>query len=218
MKPEAVEQGIPLAIFDFVVLAVLVAGLLRGRKRGMSQELVDFFMWLGIVFGGCYASLYGGAYLNKVAGLSQLWANIVSYLGAALVIFVVFLMIKNAVKDKMAGSDFFGRLEYPLGMLSGMTRFFCMLFVVLSLINAKLITAEERAKTAKLQQENFGSISFPTLGEIQVGIFEQSFSGKYIKQYLGRFLIQSGSAVGEDLGKKESIGRQRERELDKVIK
>jgi uncharacterized membrane protein required for colicin V production len=35
--------------FDVIVVVWLIIGLLRGRKRGMSQELLPTLQWLGIV-------------------------------------------------------------------------------------------------------------------------------------------------------------------------
>ena len=42
-------KNFTLSWFDLVALAVLVVGLFRGRKRGMSEELLDVFQWLLIV-------------------------------------------------------------------------------------------------------------------------------------------------------------------------
>ena len=38
--------------FDLLLLAMICAGVLRGRKRGMSEELLDFLQWLAIIIGG----------------------------------------------------------------------------------------------------------------------------------------------------------------------
>ena len=35
--------------FDLVVFVFLVIGVFRGRKRGMSEELLSIFQWLSIV-------------------------------------------------------------------------------------------------------------------------------------------------------------------------
>jgi uncharacterized membrane protein required for colicin V production len=54
------KEGVPISWFDFVVLVFVIVGILRGRKRGMSQELLDFFMWIGMVAAGAYAYKPGG--------------------------------------------------------------------------------------------------------------------------------------------------------------
>src|SRR5207247_5452384 len=113
--------------------------------------------------------------------------------------------------------DVFGRLEYYLGMLAGAVRYACILLFALSLLNAPYISAAEKKATAKTQKDNFGDISFPTLGSIQDGVFEQSFSGKYIRQYFHEQLMEQQPSAGTDLRKKEGIGRQRERAVDEIL-
>ena len=43
---------LPINLFDFVLVAILVIGVLRGRKNGMSEELLSLLMWLTILFLG----------------------------------------------------------------------------------------------------------------------------------------------------------------------
>ncbi len=42
---------LPINAFDCVVLAVLAFGLMRGRKHGMSEELVGLITWLAVLIG-----------------------------------------------------------------------------------------------------------------------------------------------------------------------
>ena len=42
---------LPINLFDLVVIAVVIAGLARGRKHGMSEELLGLLKWLVILFG-----------------------------------------------------------------------------------------------------------------------------------------------------------------------
>jgi hypothetical protein len=122
------------------------------------------------------------------------------------------MMLKNALKDKLAGSDIFGRLEYPLGMFSGMVRFLCGLIIVMSLLHAKLITDAEIQKAAKEQLDALGSSFFPSLGEIQRSIFVKSFTGNALdRSVVNIVLIAPSSDKGEDLGKKEGPARRSER-------
>ena len=131
-------------LFDLVVGVILLVGLMRGRKRGMSQELIDLFIWIGIVIGGAYAYRPGGAYLAQWSGWQLLYCHLTVYILTGCLIFGAGFMIKTALRDKIAGTDLFGRLEYPLGMLSGIVRFACIILVFISLIHARQISAAER--------------------------------------------------------------------------
>lgn len=216
MAPSALANGGTGSWFDGVVLVVAVIGVLRGRRRGMSQELLDFLMWIGMVAAGTFAYKPGGAYLAKLTGLSQMWSNIFVYLGAAGVVSFIFMMLKNALKDKMAASDIFGRLEYPLGMLAGMVRFLCALILLMAVAHAPLYTEAEMKKAAKDQLESLGSDFFPSsFGEVQRAIFNKSICGHALgRSPINIVLIEPSSRQGEDLRQKESIGRQRERSWD----
>jgi len=72
--------------FDFVVLATLVIGILRGRKNGMSEELLPVIQWLVIVFGSAYLYDGLGVLLAQSAAFSLLSAYVVAYLVIAIVI------------------------------------------------------------------------------------------------------------------------------------
>ena len=40
---------LPFNWFDFVLVVVLVVGVFRGRKHGMSEELLPLLKWLAIL-------------------------------------------------------------------------------------------------------------------------------------------------------------------------
>ncbi len=42
-------QNLPINAFDVVLLVVLCAGMMVGRKRGMSEELMTMVKWVTIV-------------------------------------------------------------------------------------------------------------------------------------------------------------------------
>jgi uncharacterized membrane protein required for colicin V production len=210
-------SSFPFGWFDALAVIMIVIGVLRGRRRGMSQELLDFFMWVGMVCGGAYVCRQAAPYLVKWTGLSQLTAHLLGYLGTAVVVWFVFMLLKNALRDKLAGSDFFGRLEYPLGILAGIIRFLCILVMLAALVNAKFQTEEQKAQARKDQERELGSSFFPTLGDIQDGIFKKSFSGGLLAKHAPQLLIPPCKSEGGDLRTKEGLGRQRERELDKIM-
>jgi uncharacterized membrane protein required for colicin V production len=210
-------SSLPFGWFDALAVIMVVIGVLRGRRRGMSQELLDFLMWLGMAGGGAYVCRQAAPHLMKWTGMSQLSAYLLAYLGTAAVVWFVFMLLKNAFRDKLAGSDFFGRLEYPLGILAGIIRFLCILVMLAALVNAKFQTEEQKAQARKEQEKELGSSFFPTLGDIQDGIFKYSFSGSQLGKHAPFLLIPPCKVEGEDLRSKEGLGRQRERELEKIM-
>lgn len=211
------SNGFPVTMFDFVVLIVAIVGLVRGRRRGMSQEVLGLFAWLGFVFGGAYMCHDFGKEVARLTTLSFMWANIATYLATGSVILFAAYMIKTALRDRLAQSDFFSSLEYPLGMLAGIIRYLCMLLVIISVIHAPLITEQDRAKTAKIQSDAFGNIAFPTLGEIQQAIFANSLTGKQLESSMSYVLIPKTADAGDEATGNALSGKQKESTLNQIM-
>jgi uncharacterized membrane protein required for colicin V production len=182
---------LPFNYIDLIIIALLVVGIFRGRKRGMSEELLTFVQWIVIVIGGCFVYQPLGNLIKLSAPLSTLACNVMAYVLFALLVKLLFTQIKRAVGEKVLGANFFGVTEYYLGMMAGMIRFACVILMTMALVNARLITAEERATTAKYQRRNFESVSFPTFGSIQQAILFESFAGTQVKEHLDFLLIKS---------------------------
>ena len=123
------------------------------------------------------------------------------YVTFAILIKLLFSQIKRALGEKVVGSNFFGDAEYYLGMLAGMIRFACVILMVMALLNAKLITEQERAATARMQSKNFEGISFPTFGSIQQAVLFESLAGTHVKEYLDFVLIRSTVPKNVPLGR-----------------
>ena len=209
-------EDFQLTWFDLLVLGLIAFGIFRGRKRGMSEELLDVFQWLCIVVLG--AMLYSplGKVVGRFAGFSPLLSNVIAYSLIALVIKLGFSTVKRSVGEKLVHSDAFGRFEYYLGMIAGTVRCLCILIFALSFLHAKYISDSERAATAKMQADNFGSISFPTIGSLQQSVFYESYSGKFIKRNLPDQLLKPAS--GASAPDSNTIGRRRERDIEEIMK
>jgi uncharacterized membrane protein required for colicin V production len=202
--------------FDLVVAALLIFGIFRGRKRGMSVELLDVFRWLLIVVlcGQLYQPL--GRYLADYTQITVLAGYVIAYLGIALFIKILFTWLKHAVGEKVVGSDIFGRLEFYLGMGAGALRFACMILFALALMNARFISDAQLKADAKMQKDNFGDISFPTFGSVQQDVFKNSLCGQLVKEHLSNQLIVPTAAANQTASR-ENIGKARERELNDVM-
>ena len=182
---------LPINLFDLVVIVVLLAGIAKGRKQGMSEELLSLLKWLGILF-GCAALYHPGG--QFVCGFTSMFGPLSSYMlayvGGALVVLLVLAGIKRALGGKLLGSDIFGRSEYYLGMASGLVRFSCMLLAALALLNARYYTPLEVRAMEKYDEQWYGSSYFPGLHSLQTSVFDKSFTGQWIKQNLGFLLIK----------------------------
>lgn len=202
---------------DLTVVAVLVAGLAAGRRRGMSQELLDLLKWVTVVTvaGLLYEPL--GAYLAEWAALGLLVCYWAAYGLLALTVLLVFSVLRRAVGEKLVSSDLFGRGEFYLGMLAGATRHACVVIAVLALINGRLYTPEELRQAAAYQQQEFGSVLLPTLGELRQQIVVHSYTGRLVTRHLSAVLIRPTSPKERLAALEEHVVRARQRQLNEVL-
>ena len=180
---------LPVNLFDFALVAVLVVGVFRGRKHGMSEELLGLLKWLAIlvVCALVYQPLgkmFAGSTFSLVSGY------VMAYVAAALIVVALFAGIKRGLGGKLLGSDLFGKAEYYLGMGSGLVRFTCMLLVALALLNARYFSPDEVKAMENFQNDVYGSNFFPGLHSAQSVVFERSLLGPWIKDNLGFLLIK----------------------------
>lgn len=181
---------LPFNFFDILLAAVLVVGVMRGRKHGLSGELPALMKWLIVVF-GC-AQIYQplGSMLAAGGTFDLLSAYLLVYLGSALVILLIFSIMQRKLAPRLTASDVFGRGEYYLGMGSGMVRFGCMAMVVLALLNARAFTPTELKASDRYNEDLYGGNLFPSLHGLQTSVFEGSLAGPWIKSDLAFLLIE----------------------------
>lgn len=198
---------LPVNFFDVLLLAVFALGIARGRKRGMSEELLDLLKWLTIVL--VCAAFYesAGSILGQFTTLfGRLSCYLVAYLGIGLVVMGVFALVKRTLGGKLIGSDIFGRTEYYLGMSSGVVRACCILLAALALLNARYFSPQEVRAMEKFQDDVYGSNFFPTLQTVQATVFDKSLTGPWIKQNLGFLLIKPTEPDRQEIHQKEFVG------------
>src|ERR1051325_789264 len=185
-------NDLPFNWFDFFLVLWLTMGIFRGRKRGMSAEVMTFVQWVAIVAVCALAYQVAGRWLAQtVTAFTVLSANVTAYLVIAGLVALVFVLLKRSIGGKLIGSDAFGKSEYYLGMPAGMVRFACILIFGLALLNARSYSQAESAANKQYQMKNFDSELFPGLQTLQANVFQKSFTGPYIKDYLGFLLINS---------------------------
>ena len=198
MKNLSVDS-LPVNWFDLALIVLLVVGILRGRKRGMSQEFLDVIKWLVVVAAASFLYQPAGQMLAQNKVFDLLGGYIIAYVGIMMVVLAIFVYVKRAFGGKLLGSDTFGRAEYPLGMLSGLIRFACMIIVALAVLNARYYNPAEVTAEIKFQNDNYGAQFFPTLHSVQAQVFQQSPCGKWIKGNLGMLLIKPTAPEKKEL-------------------
>jgi uncharacterized membrane protein required for colicin V production len=200
--------------FDLVAGAVLIVGFFVGRKRGMSLELLTVLQWLSIVFLGALACDPFGRMMSEFSGLNPTLTYITAYLLTAIGIKIGFYLLRRMTGEKLVTNAVFGNLEYYLGMGAGVVRFACILIFGLALLNAPIVTDKELEAKLKHQQDWAGSIYFPPFGVIQRAVFNESLTGRAVKQFMSPQLINvDPSAAGSPT---ETIGQRRTREIDEI--
>ncbi len=202
--------------FDGLVLVLIALGIFRGRKHGMSGELIPLIQWLCIILVGAFTYQQVGGLVKTATGVDPTYCNVGVYLLNALLLKWAFTAIKHLVGDKLLNADAFGGGEYYFGMIAGALRWLCILLFCLALFNAVYISDAERAATAKMQRDSFGSISFPTVSGTQHDVFHESSSGVLVKKYLDILLIKPIPPSGGP--PKETLRQQRERKFNDMLK
>ena len=77
------------------VVAVLGFGLFRGRKNGMTKELLPLFQWVVMVLAcGLGYEMLAGLIVRSSSRIHYR-SYIVGYLALALVVFIVFAILKQ---------------------------------------------------------------------------------------------------------------------------
>jgi uncharacterized membrane protein required for colicin V production len=187
---------LPVNWFDGLVLGLLIFGVFRGRKNGMSREVLPLFKWVTLVLVCGFFYPMAAELLRNTAGLGKSSSYVCGYLLLAFVIWIVFLTCQRLLAYRMGENNFFGGGEYYLGMASGVIRFACVVLALLALLNAPYYSqADIKAREAYTKRWFGGGIYtgnyFPDLQTIQESVFKKSFSGPYIKDYLGSILIET---------------------------
>jgi uncharacterized membrane protein required for colicin V production len=177
--------------FDTVAVGWLIIGLFRGRNRGMSQELLPLLQWLGIITAAGSLYLPFGLLIRQSTYFSALWSNVTAYLLIAAGVHLIYMWFKQMLAAKLVEKNLFGRAEFYLGMMAGATRFACMLLAGIALMNSRVVTDAELAKTEKFQKDNFEEIRFPTYGQFQQDVLFKSFSGNWVRSNLTSVMMAS---------------------------
>ena len=209
---QQIAHGKPLFNwFDVALVFVVAFGFWRGRRNGMTKEIVPVSQWLAMVSAGAAGyeplgklfinagwikSVFGKSVTEETAGF------VTSYLIIVIVMFTIFSLIKHRLKHRLEGSNFFGSSEYYFGMVSGVVRYLCMVIFALALLNAPYYSQADVMSAKAYNNRNFGGglagysgDFFPTISEMQISVFKDSLTGPFLKDNLSVLLVKTGSAV-----------------------
>jgi uncharacterized membrane protein required for colicin V production len=193
--------------FDVALVLVLAFGFWRGRKRGMTKELLPTLQWITILLGAAFGHIFVADWLSQEGLVKYCFGNafkertaalMSGYLLIALAAFIVFATLRQKLNAKLEGSNFFGGNEYYWGVVAGLVRYVCMVLVALALLNAPFFTAADIA--AKKAYNNrwygggmkeFSGDFIPSVDEVQVSVFKESLIGPFIKEKLSILLINT---------------------------
>jgi len=181
---------LPINWFDIVVVVVLLVGYSRGRKHGMSKELLQVMKWLTIILAGAIGYEPLGFWLDSMLHLGKLTSYVIAYTLITGFILLLWIWVNDTLGRKLSGTDTFGKGEFYLAMPAGMLRFACILVALLALLNARLYRTTEIKAMEKFQNDNYGSQFFPTLASVQAEVFEGSFVGPQVRKYMSFLLIK----------------------------
>jgi uncharacterized membrane protein required for colicin V production len=186
----AATSGIPINWFDVAILVVIISGLYRGRRNGMSREILPFFQWLALmlVCGLGYEAV-SPAFTNL--GFNKFQSNVAGYLALFVVVLIPFIFLRRIFREKIGGSDAFKGSEYYLGMVAGMIRYFCILIVALALLNARSYSDEELKANKDYALTWYSNDIFPDWHTLQTQVFVESLGGSIIKNKLDLLLIET---------------------------
>ncbi|MEY2466647.1 MAG: hypothetical protein QOD03_1168 [Verrucomicrobiota bacterium] len=196
-------NNLPFNWFDFVVPIVLAIGAQRGRKHGLSEELIPMSKWILIVVGCAFVYEPLGKFISEATVFSLLSSYMMAYFAMALFVLMLVALIKKSLGGKLLGSDVFGRGEYYFGVVAGAVRFLCMLIVVLAFLNARAYHQAEITAYQKYEKDVYGNDFFPTLFRIQDEVFVKSFVGRQVREYLSFLLIQPTEPQQKELKRKQ---------------
>jgi uncharacterized membrane protein required for colicin V production len=186
-------QKVQFDWFDLVVLGAIVLGVIRGRKRGMTAELLPLLQWLLIIILGAYTYAYFGLFFNNVCGLGLTFSNIAMYLFLAMVLKWVFTALKNLLGDKLLVADAFGKSEYTLGMAAGVLRFFCMLVLAVAILHGFHASPPPKAAPPAGASAPVSAAFASLIRSLQERVFVRSVSGRFAKKYLANLLLKPAS-------------------------
>jgi uncharacterized membrane protein required for colicin V production len=177
--------------FDMIAIVWLIIGLFWGRMKGMTLEWLALLQWIGIVTAGGLLYPSFSHVIHRYTYYSASWSDITAYVLIAVGVHLLYIRFREAWFQKLGGKKLFGRADSSLGMVAGGARFACMLLAGLALMNSRVATAAEPAKTDKSSKNKANGIYILKYGEFQRNVLIHSLAGNWVQTNLKSILIAS---------------------------
>ncbi len=203
--------------FDILALGLLIWGVVRGRKLGMSGELLPLLQWAVIVVVGAYAHAPLGQQLKALIPVSLTGCKVIAYIAIALVAASLTGILKAKMGEKLVSKDIFGSGEFYLGMGAGVVHHALILIAGLALLNSVSYSKAQVDAAAQKAQADFGSDFFGWVhpARIQHTAFRESIVGPQIRTHVGHLLI--GPSPSPKVAASETLGQKTSRTLNDII-
>ncbi len=107
-------DNLPFGWFDVAVVLILAFGLFRGRKNGMTKEILPTLQWIITIIACGFGYQTVGQMILNISGWDKLVDYILGYLILTFVVYLLFVLVKKIFMPRLTGSNFFGRSEYYL--------------------------------------------------------------------------------------------------------
>ncbi|HEU5396160.1 MAG TPA: CvpA family protein [Verrucomicrobiae bacterium] len=166
---------LPFGWFDIAVLLVMLAGFMRGRRNGMSVELLDMMKWLAIVVLGSLYYRPIGDWLARCVSVTHNYADLLVYVFIILAVLTGFAALKRLAGGKLVSRETFGRMDARLGMLAGVVHYLCCVLVAIVIINTPLYGPKELSRP---------------LSRLQQQVIYSSATGLFVREYFRVSLIE----------------------------
>lgn len=195
---------------DLVILGLLGFGMVRGRTRGMSQEVLDLLKWLFAVLLSIYLYKPIGGLLAEHTPLTFLHGYLITYTLIILTVYLIFSKLKTAYSERIVEKDAFGDGEYYLGIFSGLLRYCCVILILMNFLHARHYFPYEANARVESQMKDFGMVFFTVPG-LQKEVFQQSVFGRFTSNTLIPFMVEPTPAQDKDIDRYRRSVRARER-------
>src|SRR5271168_955504 len=96
-------DNLPFGWFDVLLVAVLGFGLFRGRKNGMTKEVLPLFHWVATVLVCGLGYEAAGQLIINLSGWSNLTCYLIGYFSLMFLMYLLFITMKKIFMQRLTG-------------------------------------------------------------------------------------------------------------------
>lgn len=174
--------------FDMAVLFLVMLGARRGFRQGLSEELMGLLQWLvGLSLFGLWHVDWAHE-LSRFFGIRLVHGELLVVLG---LLWGTFWLSSKLEKIWVENGFYFEiatGFDRLLGMFCGLLKSMCLAFALMALLSFPSFTKGDLMRSKEYQREWFGTLEFPTFGDLQQDVIAQSYTGKKVQHLLVAFM------------------------------